>query len=595
MADLTGLAGGIAQGFQLGNNFFNTIDQRQRQNVQDQRNAELFQMQQDQFEMQRDANNLTNELNQIKVNQAKSQFDAKVEVGKLSTLMNDVLMGADPNTVVDRLDALNIDLTPLVDRTLKSAIDDLGQGKYDPANPSHTDAINFLMGPKVQQVVGMTGQNGEKIVDVRVVDIVPNPANPEMLVPELDVTTESGLRYRAPITQNRTANPDDPIVQISMDAAIQKAMGTRQLYQFLDRDDIRTVVQNRINQISAPYTQIDGGIALNTLTGAYKDLRPPKPNAVTKASLAVMAQGDGPEAKIAKSALADLQTSSEKNPTTASLAMAAAGGDADAKAALEELARVNAAGESVTADILRQTEKYKVQVRALETNATEAAKELSDLNEQSDNLQQFEQELLSLQEAGGQTGALAGYKMRALAIAREFGFNINEAELNSFETIEAINARLVLAGMSAIKGVASESDRAYVEASTAQLTTTVAANKKIIEARRSALMKQKYANRAIIQASQNYENPDVGIAEQKQIQIAVSEVPATGILLVRGKLRPVSLYSYVESRKRDAGDTFLQADSATQDRLIGQYFAEFKQRARMGLNQFKGIGNEGGL
>ena len=35
MADLTGLAGGIAQGFQLGNNFFNTIDQRQRQDVQD--------------------------------------------------------------------------------------------------------------------------------------------------------------------------------------------------------------------------------------------------------------------------------------------------------------------------------------------------------------------------------------------------------------------------------------------------------------------------------------------------------------------------------------------------------------------------------
>ena len=589
MAEFTGLAGGIAQGFQLGNNFFNTIDQRQRQNTQDQRNTELFQMQKDQFET-------TKELNDIKIGAARRQETDRKNISELQSVMGELTTNSyDPETIVDRLNALDIDLSPLVDTQLKSALDDIGTGKFDAGNPQHMKAVNLVMGKKVQEVVGMTGANGEKITSVEVVDVVPNPANPEMLVPELKVQTESGSEYKAPITQNRSANPDDPIVQISLDAAIQKAMATRQLYQFLDRDDLKSVVNQQIQRVSAPYTKIDGGIAFNPITGAYEDLRPPKPNAVTKASLAVMAQGDGPEAEIAKSALADLQTSSEKNPTTASLAMAAAGGDADAKAALEELARVNAAGESVTADILRQTEKYKVQVRALETNATEAAKELSELNEQSDNLQQFEQELLSLQEAGGQTGALAGYKMRALAIAREFGFNINEAELNSFETIEAINARLVLAGMSAIKGVASESDRAYVEASTAQLTTTVAANKKIIEARRSALMKQKYANRAIIQASQNYENPDVGIAEQKQIQIAVSEVPATGIIEVKGKLRPVSLYSFVEAKKIAAGDTFLQADSATQDRLIGQYFAEFKQRARMGLNKFKGIGSEGGL
>ena len=589
MAEFTGLAGGIAQGFQLGNNFFNTIDQRQRQNTQDQRNTELFQMQKDQFET-------TKELNDIKIGAARRQEKDRKNISELQSVMGELTTNSyDPETIVDRLNALDIDLSPLVDTQLKSALDDIGTGKFDAGNPQHMKAVNLVMGKKVQEVVGMTGANGEKITSVEVVDVVPNPANPEMLVPELKVQTESGSEYKAPITQNRSANPDDPIVQISLDAAIQKAMATRQLYQFLDRDDLKSVVSQRIRQVSAPYTKIDGGIAFNSITGAYEDLRPPKPNAVTKASLAVMAQGDGPEAEIAKSALADLQTSSEKNPTTASLAMAAAGGDADAKAALDELARVNAAGESATADILRQTEKYKVQVRALETNATEAAKELSELNEQSDNLQQFEQELLSLQEAGGQTGALAGYKMRALAIAREFGFNINEAELNSFETIEAINARLVLAGMSAIKGVASESDRAYVEASTAQLTTTVAANKKIIEARRSALMKQKYANRAIIQASQNYENPDVGIAEQKQIQIAVSEVPATGIIEVKGKLRPVSLYSFVEAKKIAAGDTFLQADSATQDRLIGQYFAEFKQRARMGLNKFKGIGSEGGL
>jgi hypothetical protein len=593
MADLTGLAGGIAQGFQLGNNFFNTIDQRQRQNVQDERNAELFKMQQDQFAMQTDANNLTNELNQIKVNQTKSQLGAKQEVGELSTLMNDVLMGADPSTVVDRLNALNIDLTPIVDATLKSAIDDLGQGKYDPANPSHTDAINFLMGPKVKQVVGMTGQNGEEIVDVRVVNIVPNPANPEMLVPELEVQTSSGAKYLAPITQNRTANPDDPIIQISMDAAIQKAMGTRQLYQFLDRDDIRTVVQNRINQISAPYTTIQDGFAINTLTGGYEYVKPMKPPQPTKASLAVLAQGTGPEADSAKAALQALD--SEKNPTEASLALLAATGDKEAELALKKIAEVNAASTSSEAEILRSTEKYKVQVRALEKNAETAATELAELNEQSDNLQQFEQALLDLQEQGGETGALAGYRMQALAIAKEFGFNINEAELNSMQTIQAINARLVLAGMSAIKGVASESDRAYVEASTAQLTTTVAANKKIIEARRSALMKQKYANRATIEASKNYDNPAVGLAEQKEIQTAISEVPATGILLVRGELRPVSLYSYVESRKMAAGDAFLQANSATQDRLIGEYFAEFKQKARIGLNKFKGIGNEGGL
>ena len=164
-------------------------------------------MQKDQFEFQKKANEQTQTLNDIKIKQAEQQQVAKEKVGQLSTLLNDISIGNyDPETIVNRLDELDIDLTPLLDRTLKSAIDDLGQGKYDSGNPAHTDAVNFLMGPKVQQVVGMTGQNGEEIVSVRVVDIVPSPTNPEMLVPELAVQTSSGLTYRAPITQNRTAN-----------------------------------------------------------------------------------------------------------------------------------------------------------------------------------------------------------------------------------------------------------------------------------------------------------------------------------------------------------------------------------------------------
>lgn len=313
MADLTGLASGISQGFQLGNNFFNTIDQRQRQNVQDQRNAELFKMQKDQFEMQKSANELANQLNQLKIDQATLQRDTQSKVRDLSGVLSDLsLKDYDPSAIVDRLNKLGIDLEPLLNKNLKSALDDLGQGKYDPSNPSHKDAVNFLMGPKVREVIGLDGKNGKAIVDVKVVDIVPNPANPEMLVPELAVTTIGGETYRAPITQNRTANPDDPVVQISMDSAIQKAMGARQLYQLLDREDLKAVIQGRIDQLSAPYTKIDGGIAINTLTGAYKDLRPPKPDAVTKASLAVQAQGTGPEAEVAKKALAALETNTEK-------------------------------------------------------------------------------------------------------------------------------------------------------------------------------------------------------------------------------------------------------------------------------------------
>ena len=473
MAEFTGLAGGIAQGFQLGNNFFSTIDQRQRQNVQDQRNAELFKMQQDQFAMQKDANNLTNELNQIKVNQAKSQLDAKQEVGKLSTLMNDVLMGADPNTVVDRLDALNIDLTPLVDRTLKSAIDDLGQGKYDSANPSHTDAINFLMGPKVQQVKGMTAKNGEKIAEVRVVDIVPSPTNPEMLVPELAVKTESGLTYRAPITQNRTANPDDPIVQISMDAAIQKAMGTRQLYQFLDRDDIRTVVQNRINQISAPYTQIEGGIAFNALTGAYEDLRPPKPTQPTKGSLAVLAaQGDSEAAN----ALQFMNQSSINTATELAIAMSQETDPIERQKmqnTLEIIAQVEAkARAQETAAAFSATSKLQVDQKTallLEEDRLGQIKgqrdELIDRRQQfatsAQDLAQVTADFQALEQTNFQGDPLSEFteKIDRLLIAANVKIsNQRQQQLARMGNFRASAVKLGLLGLSYFKGAISEKE-----------------------------------------------------------------------------------------------------------------------------------------
>ena len=47
-----------------------------------QRNAELFQMQKDQFEFQKKANEQTQTLNDIKIKQAEQQQVAKEKVGR---------------------------------------------------------------------------------------------------------------------------------------------------------------------------------------------------------------------------------------------------------------------------------------------------------------------------------------------------------------------------------------------------------------------------------------------------------------------------------------------------------------------------------
>ena len=570
MADLTGLASGISQGFQLGNNFFNTIDQRQRQNVQDQRNAELFKMQKDQFEMQKTANELTNELNEIKTGAARRQEQDRVRVGELQSLLGDVSAGNyDPEKIVDRLDALDIDLSPIFDSQLKTAINDLGTGKFDSSNPQHMKAVNFLMGKKVQEVVGMTGANGEKIASVRVVDIVPSPTNPEMLVPELAVQTESGTVYRAPITQNRTANPDDPIVQISMDAAIQKAIGTRQLYSFLDRSDLKRVVNQRIKQISAPYTTIQDGFAVNALTGGYEYVKPFKPTQPTKATLAMAATGTGPEAKKAKEALALMNTN--KIDSVADLAIAAIQTDdpilkkqyEDAIASIASIeasakAAETAAAFNATAD--KQIEKEtqllleKDRIGSIAAERDSLLEKRREFQESARDLAQVTADFTDLVGTGFKGNIASDFIANLDKLLLAANINIGaerEAQLNAVGKFQASAVKLGLLGLSYFKGAISEKELETAMQLAPRINNLNDVNRWIIKSATSSNAVGRMLVEHQLSILQSGKDSQVRIQEHSDFLNTYGSLPTVAIIAFgNGKKEPMLFSDFYPEYKR---------------------------------------------
>lgn len=578
-----GLAQGLGAGFQLGSNFFNQIETAQDRN--EARKLQQYQLDR-QAEMDRRANLLQDkqmekadlELNALRqANQLNQQkLDARSKVNSFTQLITDVVNNqGDIPTLVDRIEK-ETPLDALYDKELRTAINDFAAGNFDANNPKHLQAGQVMLGDKINDVLGNTGQDGTKIIGASFSGI--DALDKDNLVVNLQIVTEGGASYIAPITNLRSSDPNDTIKPFPIDMVAAKANGLKQLYNVLDREDVVRHLVAKREAVAAPYTKKDGDYLYNELTNSYEYIKPVTP----------------------------------KSPTQASLALAAADGDPKAIAALAELAKVEAAGDQAAAKVGMETERFKVNMRAVTKAAEDAGQELQILNEQIDNLQEFERAMQDLVLAGGSTGAFKNYKMEALKIAANFGIKINEQELASLETIEKVNARLVLAGMSAIKGVASESDRAYVEASTASLTSTIEANKRIIRARRSALMKQQYMHRSVINASSN-PDPVAGRREQNEITTAVSLVPATGLVITKNpkrdangriikidgviqyhpeKIRPTSLYQYVSGLQQEMGDQWIQMSQSERDKQMGKWFATFALETQKGLAAFKERGSQ---
>lgn len=88
------------------------------------------------------------------------------------------------------------------------------------------NAANVLFKPELMTGVGGPGRDGSEILSKRIVQLIPHPNDPQQFTPllEIKVRREDGKvgTYRAPVTENRTAEPDDNIRTISMQDGLDR-------------------------------------------------------------------------------------------------------------------------------------------------------------------------------------------------------------------------------------------------------------------------------------------------------------------------------------------------------------------------------------
>lgn len=101
------------------------------------------------------------------------------------------------------------------------------------------DSMNVLLGPDVRRGVGETDPNTGKVVDdKRIVSILPAPGG-KGFVFDVETTLSDGSKYTAPITENRTTDPDDPVKVVPFDQMVENISGQMQMASAFNQSDLK--------------------------------------------------------------------------------------------------------------------------------------------------------------------------------------------------------------------------------------------------------------------------------------------------------------------------------------------------------------------
>lgn len=105
--------------------------------------------------------------------------------------------------------------------------------------PDFIAAMNVLLGPNVRQGVGEIDPNtGKEIESKRIVSILPSPDG-KGFVFDVKTRLSDGTEYVAPITENRTTDPEDPVKVIPFDKLLENINGSMQMASAFDKSDLK--------------------------------------------------------------------------------------------------------------------------------------------------------------------------------------------------------------------------------------------------------------------------------------------------------------------------------------------------------------------
>lgn len=106
-----------------------------------------------------------------------------------------------------------------------------------------TQSFNKLYKPKLNRMVGSTGRNGNKILDVEATGFEPQEDG-SIKIP-VYVTTEKGGGYNSYVSQLRSSDENDPHKQFSVDELIGKAAGLGNLAAIMESSGVSDAMGER--------------------------------------------------------------------------------------------------------------------------------------------------------------------------------------------------------------------------------------------------------------------------------------------------------------------------------------------------------------
>jgi hypothetical protein len=103
--------------------------------------------------------------------------------------------------------------------------------------------INVLLAPELKTGIGQDGPDGNEIVGKEIVQLVPHPEDPSRVVPIVKVTVrrDDGAvgSYMAPITENRSSDPNDNVRSISLKEGFERVGQLMTLNSAINRPDLK--------------------------------------------------------------------------------------------------------------------------------------------------------------------------------------------------------------------------------------------------------------------------------------------------------------------------------------------------------------------
>lgn len=111
---------------------------------------------------------------------------------------------------------------------------------------------NVILAPELRKGVGTPSAHGGKIVGKEIIRLVPHPNNPELVTPVVRVYVDQGKDFKgprgtrqetsyydAPLTENRSSDPNDPVKFINLKQAMDRVGQMGMLTETLNQPQLR--------------------------------------------------------------------------------------------------------------------------------------------------------------------------------------------------------------------------------------------------------------------------------------------------------------------------------------------------------------------